>query len=400
MSFRSFRENRYIITGLYYLAFIGLGLSAASFGPTLQGLAYNTRSTLAQISALFLVRSFGYLLGALAGGRIYDRVKGHPVISAMLFGMALALWGVPSIHSIYFLGFLLFILGIAEGMLDVGNNTMIFWLHGDRVPPFMNGLHAFFGVGTTLAPLIVAQVLLSTKDITWSYWILGLFLLLPALSLPRFKSPAPLTQESSNSSRSVPIFLLVISCMIFFLYVGSELGFGGWIYTYTMQQPFGNPVTAAGVNAAFWLGFTLSRLLSIPLATRLKPDRILWIDLFGTIISLGIILLVPNQIWALWLGSIGTGVFMASIFPTILNDAQTRMHMSGNITSWFFVGASMGGMVLPFLIGQMIGPFGSQAVILIVIGAMIGCALLFSLLVYHRSSPPLPYPSSLSDHVK
>jgi FHS family Na+ dependent glucose MFS transporter 1 len=398
--FKTFRENRYILTSVYYLAFIGLGLTSASFGPTLQGLADNTRSTLAQISALFLARSFGYLLGTLVGGRTYDRVKGHPVISAVLFGMILALWVVPIMHSIYFLGIILFILGFSEGMLDVGSNTMIFWLHGDRVPPYMNGLHAFFGVGTTIAPLIVAQVLIVTRGITWSYWILGLLILPAALSLFWFKSPAPLSQATASPNRTVHIPLLVICCFLFFLYVGSELGFGGWIYTYTMQQPFGNSTTAAGINAAFWFGFTVSRLFSILLATRLKPDKILWIDLIGTIVSLGIILLFPNQPWALWIGSIGTGVFMASIFPTILNDAQTRMHMSGNITSWFFVGASMGGMLLPFLIGQTIGPYGSRSAILAVLGAMIGATLLFAFLINMRNSTPLPSPASSSDHAK
>jgi MFS family permease len=50
-------------------------MATAVLGPTLQGLAGNTGSTLAQISSLFLVSSFGYLLGSLAAGRAYDRVK-------------------------------------------------------------------------------------------------------------------------------------------------------------------------------------------------------------------------------------------------------------------------------------------------------------------------------------
>lgn len=336
------------------------------------------------------MRSFGYFLGTLGGGVIYDRVKGHPVLSSTLGAMAVLLCAVPLMRSIILLGVILFVLGAFEGMLDVGANTMIFWLHGDRVPPFMNGLHAFFGVGTVIAPLVVAQVLLVTQGIDWAYWILGILILPAALSLFAFKSPSAVSQDANSSSRPVLWSLLILSCLMIFLYVGSEVGFAGWIYTYTLKQTNAGTTTAAGINAAFWAGFTVSRLLSIPLAMRLKPDKILWIDLIGTAASLLLILLLPGQLWALWLGSIGTGAFMASVFPTILNDAQTRMHMSGGTTSLFFAGASLGGMVLPFLMGQIIGPFGPQAVIFTVLTAMIVALILFFFVILARKASPPP----------
>ena len=43
----------------YYAAFIALGLVTASLGPTLPGLAENTRSQLGEISFLFTTRSLG-----------------------------------------------------------------------------------------------------------------------------------------------------------------------------------------------------------------------------------------------------------------------------------------------------------------------------------------------------
>ena len=398
---KSFRHHPYLITGLYYLAFISLGLTTASFGPTLQGLANNTGSTLAQISSLFVIRSMGYLLGSLSGGRIYDRVKGHPILSSIIFLMAVVLFFVPLAQTIYILGLILFFLGYFEGVLDVGCNTLILWLHRDRVPPFMNGLHAFFGIGTTIIPLIVAQVLLRTQSVNWSYWILSLIILPPALGLIFTKSPQPeVFTQTDQRSRPVHIPLLVISCLLFFLYVGSELGFSGWIYTYATQQVLVDPATAAGINAAFWAGFTVSRLFSILLAVRLKPDQILWIDLVGSVASLALILVFPDKLWAIWAGSIGTGVFMASIFPTILNDAQTRMHMTGSITSWFFVGASLGGMALPFLIGQIIGSMGPIAIIYAVLASIVGSMILFGVLIYIRNGAPPPRPAAVPSEIQ
>ena len=60
-------------------------------GPSLGDLAARTNSTLRQIGILFTAGWLGYLIGALLGGRLYDRVIGHPVMAASLVVMAVAL---------------------------------------------------------------------------------------------------------------------------------------------------------------------------------------------------------------------------------------------------------------------------------------------------------------------
>ena len=74
----------------YFAAFIGLGLLVASLGPTLSRLADNTQSDLSQISYLFTAKALGFILGSLAGGYIYDRIPGHPIMAAMFFLIALS----------------------------------------------------------------------------------------------------------------------------------------------------------------------------------------------------------------------------------------------------------------------------------------------------------------------
>ena len=64
----------------YYLLFICLGLDTAVLGPTLPALADQTSSPLGRMGLLFLVGSIGYTLGTMVSGRVYDRVRGHPVL--------------------------------------------------------------------------------------------------------------------------------------------------------------------------------------------------------------------------------------------------------------------------------------------------------------------------------
>jgi FHS family Na+ dependent glucose MFS transporter 1 len=386
--------NPYTTTAIYYLSFICLGAATAVLGPTLQGLAKNTNSSLAQISSLFLVVSFGYLLGSFASGRVYDRVKGHPVLSLSLLILGGMMVIVPLAQALLFLQIIFFIIGLVEGCLDVGVNTLIVWVHGDRVPPFMNGLHAFYGIGTTTAPLIVAAVLGRAGFLNSIYWSVAIIIALVGVAMPFFPSPSHIQARQQAEARpAIPIQVLLLT-IIFFSFTGAELGFGGWIYTYTTFQSYANPSMAASVNAAFWGALTVGRLVSIPLSLKLKPKTMLWINFCGITISLLVILFFSSNATYLWLGTIGTGFFMASTFPTLLNDAQSRMHMSGKVTSIFFVGSSLGSMVIPWVMGQLIVPYGAQVVMLTILSSILLASITFYILnsQQHISLSPTPKP--------
>jgi FHS family Na+ dependent glucose MFS transporter 1 len=300
--------NPYITTSVYYLSFICLGMVTAVLGPTLQSLAINTDSTLAQISSLFLISSFGYLLGSFAAGRVYDRVKGHPILCLVLLIVASMMGVVPLIKTLLILQIFFFILGLAEGNLDVGVNTLIVWLHGDRVPPFMNGLHAFYGVGTTIAPLIVAAVISNTGSLNSIYSALAILILPVGLIILFFPSPSHIQARQQAEERPAIPILVFLTAVIFFAFTGAELGFAGWIYTYTTFQEYANPMLAASINAAFWAALTVGRLISIPLSVKLKPQKYLWVNFCGVIISLLTIIFFSSSEVPLWLGTIGDGV--------------------------------------------------------------------------------------------
>jgi FHS family Na+ dependent glucose MFS transporter 1 len=88
-------------------------------------------------------------------------------------------------------------------------------------------------------------------------------------------------------------------------------------------------------------------------------------DLVGCLVSVGLVLLWPGSLVVVWLGTLGVGLSMASIFPTTISLAERRMTVTGQVTGWFFVGASAGGMVLPWLIGQFFEGVGPQVVMMV-----------------------------------
>ena len=141
-------NKRGYITAAYYASFVAMGISMASLGPTLPSLAANTRAGLAAISILFTARSLGALLGSVWGGQLYDRLRGHRVMALMILCMAIFTALTPFVSLLWLLVGVLFITGAVQGILNIGGNALLVWVHGKKVGPFMNGLHFFFGVGT------------------------------------------------------------------------------------------------------------------------------------------------------------------------------------------------------------------------------------------------------------
>lgn len=299
-----------ITTVVYCAAFVALGLSHASLGPTLMGLAAQVGTGLVQISYGLGARSAGYLAGSILAGRLYDAVRGHPVLALMLTCIGAGLAMLPEVSVLALLIVLLFVIGVAEGALDVGVNTLIVWVHGHKVGPYMNALHFFFGLGAFLSPIIIAQALPLESGIRLAYWVLAALMLPVAVSVVLVPSPvAGSTRLAAEGRAQSPghsndRLLLLLLPLFFFLYVGVEGSFGSWIATYARATGVGDEVTAAYLTSVFWGALTLGRLLSIPLALRFTPRRVLAFDLGICAVSVLVLLLWPGVPLATWGGHV------------------------------------------------------------------------------------------------
>jgi FHS family Na+ dependent glucose MFS transporter 1 len=364
-------NQKYTITAVYYLAFVLLGLTLAADGPTLLKLAEHTSSEINEISLIFFFGALGYLAGSYTSGILYDRLPGHQLMSAMLVLLGISIIFVPLATSLGVLIGIVLVLGFAKGALDVGCNTLLLWLHNEKVGPFMNGLHAFFGLGAAVAPVIVARVLDATGDIYWVYWIFSIAAFPIAFFIWRLPSPEARAVPAEHKDSAFPMLPVAIMVVCFILYVGAEVSYGNWIYAYAVKLGLETEITANYLTSAFWGFFTLGRLVAIWISTRLRPLMILYLDFAGCILSMGLIILARDSAMFLWVGSILLGISFASIFPTFITLSEERMHVTGTITGWFLVGGSIGGMTVPVLIGQAFERFGPASMITIVLSTIV-----------------------------
>jgi len=367
-----------------------LGLGTAVLGPTLPALAEQTHTPLGRMGWLFLAGAVGYTLGTTLGGRVFDRVHGHPVLGMAQLTAAALLVLVPLSPWFWLLLGVLACKGFADGLVNTGANTLLVWTHGEKCSPYMNGLHFCFGVGAFLAPMLVAQVIGVTGGYRWAYWSLAACATLVSLRLLTLSGhPRPAHHHDTGTHVLVGagIYPLVISAALFlFFYVGAEVAFGGWVYTYAVTLKLSSMVGAAYLTSGFWLSFTLGRLLSIPLATRFTPPQIILVALCTCLSILAMVLIIPDSSLVLWLAVLGLGFGMAPLWPTGFTLAGQSLTLTASVSGMILLGDSFGCVVLPWLVGQVMEVTGPPALVYLVFGSLVGNVLAFVAMLRLRPS--------------
>ncbi len=350
-------------TVAYYASSLVVGLGSAVLGPTLPALALQTGVSLSQVGLLFTARSLGNLIGSALAASPLDRGWGRSLLALALLASAGMTALIPIAPHFLLLLLVLVLLGVGHAVISVGTNTLLAWTHGDRVGPFMNGLHFFFGVGSLVAPLLVAQVLFLPSGAAWAYWISALVTLPLGLLVLRLRIPGSSQSSRDVVSRPTDGLLFGFIALFCFLYTGAEVGFGGWLFSWAIAEHGIGQTMSAYLTSAFWGAFTLGRLVSIPLMMRIPAEKVVLGSLFGALASLALLLVLGRFGAVLWLTTVGVGLCMASIFPGTLAFVQTRVPITGRSISRLFLCSSLGAMVLPWLVGLLFGALGPRSMI-------------------------------------
>ena len=377
--------KRGVTTAAYYASFVAMGISMAALGPTLPALAANTNAGLGAISFLFTARALGGLLGSVLGGQLYDRLRGHRVMALMIVLMAVFTALTPIVPLLWLLVAVLFVTGAVQGVLNIGGNALLVWVHGNKVGPFMNGLHFFFGVGTFITPIIVAQFIARQGGLVGTYLLLAV-IILPTAVLAFLPSPAsPKAAQSINGGKN-DVWLIVLISLVFACYNGASTAFGGLVYTYAINTNLANATNAAYLTSVFWGALTIGRLAAIPLAIRFSPRAILRADFGGALVSLLAMLIWPHSLAAVLVTSAGLGFALASIYPTTMSLSGQLMTLSGKVTGLFAIGSTAGAMIVPWVIGQYFVSAGPQSMTVVLVVDCLVALVVLGLLARRRAA--------------
>jgi FHS family Na+ dependent glucose MFS transporter 1 len=349
----------------YYAMFACIGLSVGISGPTIPALAGQTNSSIGAIGGIFLAGPIGGVIGTYLGGRFFDRIKhGHMLLGCAQLSSALMIFLIPLAPFYWMLIAVTAFLGFSNGFVNTGSNTFLMWTHRDKAAPFMNALHFFFGLGAFGAPFIFAQLISHGGNYRDAYWIMAVLVFITGVGiflLGECPHPEHKDEPSSEKIRMIPYLPIIIAAMFYlFFYVGAEISFGQWIFTYSTKLAVATDKQAAYLTSGFWFAFTIGRLVSIPVATQLKPAKIISVSLSFCIAIIGLMLLLPVTLPVLWVISCGLGFFMAPIWPSGYTMAGQSIRLTAQMSSIILLGDVIGGMILPAAMGHLLERYSSN----------------------------------------
>jgi len=359
-----------------------MGVALSLLGPSVSYLEDRLNVSTGVIGILFALVAIGNFVGALLGGRWITRWTGHQVlhVGIVSFAVGTVLLAISEKFIVACLAVAL--IGAATGMADTAMNTMVVWARSGRSGPALNALHLMFGVGALFAPLIVDRSLAWTDSLWLAVVVVTALAITAACIVGRREAPHHPVHSADVIRPQLPRRTVLVVSVFFMLYIGGEVGFGGWIFTYAEEIGMVGSLPAL-VTAAFWGAFCLGRLVAIPVSGRVRPLLVVFSACALSVVALAVMIVGSGDVWTVWLGAALFGFAAGPQYPTMLAMVDDKLALSASATSWIVGAAAVGGLIVPTSIGPLIDSRGSDSMPVVV---LIVCALsLLWVVVVQRS---------------
>lgn len=381
-----------------YAVFVAIGIASGLLNIAWTYMQPTFNVSLDSLGTLLTAGTIGGLIAAFMSGYIIGKFTIGKVILAglLLAGFGLIGYGIAPMWVV--LLFIAFITSIGKGTIDAGLNNFVSANYGASE---MNWLHACWGIGLTIAPMIVTYITINLNQ-SWqvAYWIMGGLVIglgvLVLLSLPQWRLNVPQNDESGHDDHGATLGetvrqpIVILSVLFFFIYGGLEIGTGQLANTLFIESREIPLAIASNWVSAYWGSFTIGRMLMGLLALRIGDKPLLYASLSMGVV--GSFLLFLNLSDALSLtGLLLLGFGQAAIFPILISQTPHRVgirHAANTIG--FQVGfAGMGGATLAGIAGVVAENFGIETISAFLFITAIVLFSLYQLIIWWENQPPV-----------
>ncbi|XP_034380367.1 sodium-dependent glucose transporter 1A [Arvicanthis niloticus] len=403
-------------------------MSVAILGPTFQDLADNVNRNISSLSLIFVGRATGFLCGSMMGGVLFDHMNQFFLLGASMVATAVSLYLIPFCKTAVLLITAMSVFGASVGVVDTGANVLILALWGDKGAPHMQALHFSFALGAVLAPplaklawgtaasaqnhtesdfnsLVLNRSSKAASDsvfavpddmnLLWTYASIGTYALVVSFFLFGLFCKKHSRQEKSAASAQgarrakYHRALLCLLFLFFFFYVGAEVTYGSYVFSFATTHVGMEESEAAGLNSIFWGTFAACRGLAIIFATVLRPGTMIVLSNIGSLASSFFLVLFDKNSLCLWIATSVYGASMATTFPSGISWIEQYTTLTGKSAAFFVIGASLGDMAIPAVIGILQEHYPDLPVVLYTcLGSAIFTAVLFPVM-YKLATLPL-----------
>jgi len=351
--------------GLAFFAFILIGANDGALGVLIPSMRLHYGVDKATIGLLFLFQTVGYLVAAFNSGLLVEKLGNRRFLVLGVVSFLLGVGTLSLMPQFMVILIMMLPLGFGVAIIDAGLNTYIASM--PRNAALLNYLHAFYGIGALLGPLIASTIL----AIRWGWnsvyivWIgmslvllIGFQLVFREENISQREDTA--TRPESNvlvAALSVP--MVWIAALFMLIYVGAEVSVGSWTYSFLTEERHAPILLAGWMVSGYWIGLTLGRLTLARVTLRIGSERLILGCLVGVVIGGLFVWLLPvYAVSAVGLGLIGFS--FGPIYPTTIALISDRV--SGRILPsviGFMVSlGSIGAAICPWLAGLLAQRFG------------------------------------------
>ncbi|PYH97787.1 MFS general substrate transporter [Aspergillus ellipticus CBS 707.79] len=358
------------------------GMNDAAFGVLIPYIQPTYGVGLLQVSIIYLINFLGWVVASFANIHICSRIGtgGTLVVGASIqcIGYTLMFWGPP--FPLFVAAF--FFTGCGVALQDAQVN--MFTITVNDAHRWLGILHAVYGVGTVLAPLIANTI--ASRMPVWHYYyllvmVIGLVNIVNLAWTFRKGLFSPNVRNAKGSAgkelrETVTNRTVWILNGFFFLYVGAEVTAGGWLVQFLVSVRNGDPKKVGYIASGFWTGFTLGRVVLADITHQLGERRMVFIYIALAAVMQVLFWLVPditvNAITVCFLG-----FFIGPFYPVGLYVLTQLIPPELHVGAMGFTASlgNAGSAAFPFMTGAIASHIGLQILQPMMLGLLAGIAI-------------------------
>lgn len=393
---------------LAFVAFIALGLPDGLLGVGWPSIRTGFSIPLDAIGMLLIAGTTGYMTSSFLSGFLLSRVGVGRVLAVSCLLTGLALIGYTLVPQWWMMVLLGVFAGLGAGAIDAGLNTYVAAHFGEGL---MQWLHASWGVGITLGPIIMTLGLTTLNTWRFGYRMVGGFQIALAacfiLTLAMWNqkdAPAGGESEKKLTDYKTPLGETLrqpqvwLSVMLFILYVGAEGGLGTWTYTLLTESRGVNETLAGFFAGSYWFTFTIGRIVAGMVARRVGIHKLVLGGLAGALLGAGLLVWNPTEAANVIAVAI-IGVSIAPIFPAMMSGTSGRVgdHFAANTIGMQMAAAGLGMTVIPSLMGVLARRISLEIIPVFLLVVYIALLGVYVLTLQNTKAQPAALPMDNAD---
>jgi FHS family glucose/mannose:H+ symporter-like MFS transporter len=364
-----------------YASFVPIGISTVLLGPMLPTLSARWSLDYSQAGALFTAQYVASTLAVALSGVLVSRWGFRFAIKAGLLlmsaGVGLLLAGPKMMGILCIAAY-----GGGNGLAVPAANLLVAEVNPERRSATLNLLNFCWSAGAVACPFLVAAFAKSHQVPVFLGAVAG-FALLVTIGIAAMPSsivePSATQDAGRQSGTAIPWRhgALLILGALFFLYVGTENSFGGWVASYAKSLGNLAPSMSLMTPSFFYAALMLGRWVAPLLLRMIDEIRLVQAGLVtacagmaGLVLSHGLRGVVVSACLA--------GLGLACVYPITISLLSREFgSASSRIGSLMFTLSNIGGGLLPWMVGVSSNHFGTLKAGLAV--PLLGSALMYAL---------------------